>query len=124
MSIHLYNNLHRRLEPFAPASPDNLTVYLCGPTVYNYVHIGNARGPVVFDVLIKLLRRHFPKVTYARNITDVDDKINAAAKALDVPIAEITDKYTAIYRATWRPWACRRPTSSRMPPRISRRSSR
>jgi cysteinyl-tRNA synthetase len=98
MSIHFYNNLHRRLEPFTPASPDNLTVYLCGPTVYNYVHIGNARGPVVFDVLIKLLRRHYPKVTYARNITDVDDKINAAAKALNVPISEITDKYTAIYR--------------------------
>ncbi|WP_395770327.1 cysteine--tRNA ligase [Arenimonas sp.] len=98
MSLHFYNNLHRRLEAFTPADPSNITVYLCGPTVYNYVHIGNARGPVVFDVLIKLLRRHFPKVTYARNITDVDDKINAAAKALDVPISTITDKYTAIYR--------------------------
>ena len=98
MSIHFYNNLHRRLEAFSPAKPENVTVYLCGPTVYNYVHIGNARGPVVFDVLIKLLRRHFPKVTYARNITDVDDKINAAAKALDVPISTITGKYTAIYR--------------------------
>ncbi len=98
MNIHFYNNLHRRLEAFSPAKPENVTVYLCGPTVYNYVHIGNARGPVVFDVLVKLLRRHFPKVTYARNITDVDDKINAAAKALDVPISTITDKYTAIYR--------------------------
>jgi cysteinyl-tRNA synthetase len=98
MSIHLYNNLHRRLEPFSAADSANVTVYLCGPTVYNYVHIGNARGPVVFDVLVKLLRRHFPKVTYARNITDVDDKINAAAKALHVPISDITDKYTAIYR--------------------------
>ena len=72
MTIQLYNNLNRTLQPFTPANPDNLTVYLCGPTVYNYVHIGNARGPVVFDVLIKLLRRHYPKVTYARNITDVD----------------------------------------------------
>jgi cysteinyl-tRNA synthetase len=99
MSLHFYNNLKRRLEAFHPANPENVTVYLCGPTVYNYVHIGNARGPVVFDVLIKLLRRHFPKVTYARNITDVDDKINAAAKALNVPITAITDKYTAIYRA-------------------------
>lgn len=98
MTISFYNNLHRRLEPFSPANPENVTVYLCGPTVYNYVHIGNARGPVVFDVLIKLLRRHFPKVTYARNITDVDDKINAAAKALDVPITTITDKFTKIYR--------------------------
>lgn len=98
MSIHFYNNLNRRLEQFSPLDPENVTVYLCGPTVYNYVHIGNARGPVVFDVLIKLLRRHYPKVTYARNITDVDDKINAAAKALDVPISAITGKYTAIYR--------------------------
>ena len=98
MTIQLYNNLHRELQPFSPAKPDNLTVYLCGPTVYNFVHIGNARGPVVFDVLIKLLRRHYPKVTYARNITDVDDKINTAAKELNVPITDITDKYTAIYR--------------------------
>ena len=99
MNLRFYNNLHRRLEAFTPADPANVTVYLCGPTVYNYVHIGNARGPVVFDVLIKLLRRRYAKVTYARNITDVDDKINAAAKALDVPISTITDKYTAIYRA-------------------------
>lgn len=99
MNLHFYNNLHRRLEVFSPTDPANVTVYLCGPTVYNYVHIGNARGPVVFDVLIKLLRRRYPKVTYARNITDVDDKINAAAKALDVPISTITGKYTAIYRA-------------------------
>lgn len=98
MTIQLYNNLNRSLQPFTPANTENVTVYLCGPTVYNYVHIGNARGPVVFDVLIKLLRRHYPKVTYARNITDVDDKINAAAKQLNVPISDITDKYTAIYR--------------------------
>ena len=73
-------------------------MYLCGPTVYNYVHIGNARGPVVFDVLAKLLRRHFPKLIYARNITDVDDKINTAAAEQNVPISVITDKFTAIYR--------------------------
>ncbi len=99
MSIHFHNNLTRRLEAFAPADPANVTVYLCGPTVYSYVHIGNARGPVVFDVLVKLLRRRYSKVTYARNITDVDDKINAAAQAAGVPISAITDKYTAIYRA-------------------------
>lgn len=99
MTIYFHNNLNRRLEAFTPANSDHVSVYLCGPTVYNYVHIGNARGPVVFDVLLKLLRRHFPKVTYARNITDVDDKINAAAKALNVPISDITRKYAAIYRA-------------------------
>jgi cysteinyl-tRNA synthetase len=73
-------------------------MYLCGPTVYNYVHIGNARGPVVFDVLASLLRRRYPKLVYARNITDVDDKINKAAQDLGVPITTITDKYTAVYR--------------------------
>jgi cysteinyl-tRNA synthetase len=61
MPISLYNSLSRRIEPFAPLDPNRVTVYLCGPTVYNYVHIGNARGPVVFDVLVKLLRRHYPQ---------------------------------------------------------------
>ena len=98
MNIHLHNNLSRRLERFEPADPALVTVYLCGPTVYNYVHIGNARGPVVFDVLVQLLRRRYPKVVYARNITDVDDKINAAAREQQVPISAITGKFTAIYR--------------------------
>jgi len=99
MQIHLYNNLHRRLEAFEPLVPKRVTMYLCGPTVYNYVHVGNARGPVVFDVLARLLRRRFDQLVYARNITDVDDKINNAAKELGVPIGQITAKYTAAYRA-------------------------
>ena len=98
MDMLLFNNLHRRLEAFVPADPARVTMYLCGPTVYNVVHIGNARGPVVFDVLARLLRRRYPRLVYARNITDVDDKINAAAQELGVPIATITDKFTAIYR--------------------------
>src|SRR4249919_730230 len=98
MEIHLYNTRTRRLESFRPINPNLVTMYLCGPTVYNYVHIGNARGPVVFDVLANLLRRRYPKLVYARNITDVDDKINAAAQELGVPITTITDKFTAIYR--------------------------
>ena len=98
MDIRLYNNLHRRLEAFSPLDPQRVTMYLCGPTVYNYVHIGNARGPVVFDVLAKLLRRRYPRLVYARNITDVDDKINAAALEQGVPISTITDKFTAVYR--------------------------
>jgi cysteinyl-tRNA synthetase len=102
MELRLYNNLHRRLETFAPADPNRVTMYLCGPTVYNYVHIGNARGPVVFDVLARLLRRRYPKLVYARNITDVDDKINAAAKEIGAPIKAISDKYTAIYREDMR----------------------
>jgi cysteinyl-tRNA synthetase len=98
MPISLYNSLTRRTEPFVPFDPARVTMYLCGPTVYNYVHIGNARGPVVFDVLARLLRRHFPQLVYARNITDVDDKINAAAQQQGVPIGTITDRFALAYR--------------------------
>ncbi len=98
MTLHLHNTLTRRLEPFKPLDPGCPTMYLCGPTVYNYVHIGNARGPVVFGVLAALLRRRHGVLRYALNITDVDDKINAAAKAMGTPIATITDKYAAAYR--------------------------
>ncbi len=73
-------------------------MYVCGPTVYNYVHIGNARGPVVFGVLADLLRRRHGALRYARNITDIDDKINAAAAAQGVPISAITDRFAAAYR--------------------------
>jgi cysteinyl-tRNA synthetase len=97
MSLRLHNTLTRRVEPFVPLDPACPTMYLCGPTVYNYVHIGNARGPVVFDVLAGVLRRRFGQLRYARNITDVDDKINNAAREAGVPIAVITDKYTAAY---------------------------
>jgi cysteinyl-tRNA synthetase len=98
MALRLYNSLSRRVEEFQPADPARVTMYLCGPTVYSYVHIGNARGPVVFDVLARLLRRKYPRLVYARNITDVDDKINTAALEAGLPIAAITDKYAAIYR--------------------------
>ena len=99
MPISLYNSLTRRTEPFVPLDPERVTMYLCGPTVYNYVHIGNARGPVVFDVLARLLRRHYPGVVYARNITDVEDKINAAALSEGVPISTITARYARAYRS-------------------------
>ena len=98
MSLRLHNTLTRRVEPFAPLDPSGPTLYVCGPTVYNYAHIGNARGPVVFDVLATLLRRRYSTLRYARNITDVDDKINAAAQAQGVPISTITDRFAAIYR--------------------------
>ncbi|HRO63998.1 cysteine--tRNA ligase [Thermomonas sp.] len=98
MNLSLYNTLSRRVERFVPLDPACPTMYVCGPTVYNYVHIGNARGPVVFGVLAALLRRRFGGLRYARNITDVDDKINAAAKELGTPISTITDKYAAAYR--------------------------
>ncbi len=97
MALQLHNSLTRRTETFVPANPERVTMYACGPTVYNYVHIGNARPAVVFGVLAALLRRRYPKLVYARNITDVDDKINAAARELCVPITAITDKYTAAF---------------------------
>jgi cysteinyl-tRNA synthetase len=99
MPLHLYNSLSRRLEPFEPADPARPTMYVCGPTVYNYVHIGNARPYVVFGLLAALLRRRYGALRYARNITDIDDKINAAAAAQGVPISAITDRYAAAYRA-------------------------
>ncbi|WP_066096296.1 cysteine--tRNA ligase [Xanthomonas massiliensis] len=99
MSLRLHNNLTRRVEAFSPLDPAaGPSLYVCGPTVYNYVHIGNARGPVVFGVLAALLRRRYGKLRYARNITDVDDKINAAARAQGVPISAITDRFAAAYR--------------------------
>ena len=98
MTLRLHNNLTRQLEPFTPLDPACPTLYVCGPTVYNYVHIGNARGPVVFGVLADLLRRRFGALRYARNITDVDDKINTAAREQGVPISTITGKFAAAYR--------------------------
>ena len=98
MSLRLYNSLTRRVEPFVPLDPACPTMYVCGPTVYNYVHIGNARPYVLFGVLADLLRRRYGGLRYARNVTDVDDKINAAAAAQGVPIATITDLYAAAYR--------------------------
>ncbi len=96
--IHLHNTLTRKKELFTPQQPDRVTYYVCGPTVYNYPHIGNARPAVVFDVLFRLLRREFKEVIFARNFTDVDDKINAAAAEQGVPIGEITEKFIEIYQ--------------------------
>jgi cysteinyl-tRNA synthetase len=98
MALELYNTLQRRRVPFVPADPRRVTMYVCGPTVYSFAHIGNARPNVVFDVLARLLRRSYGLV-YVRNITDVDDKINAAAKAEGIPISELTRRYTEVFHA-------------------------
>ena len=97
MPLFLHNSLTRQKEEFIPLDPARVTMYACGPTVYNPPHIGNARAAVVYDVLYRVLQRHFPQVVYARNITDIDDKINQAARDEGVPIATISARYTEIY---------------------------
>ena len=97
MALSLYNTLTRRQEPFVPLDPANVRMYVCGPTVYDRAHIGNARPVVVFDVLYRLLRRLYPRVTYVRNITDVDDKIMAAAKERGIAIDRLTADTTAMF---------------------------
>ena len=98
MSLKIYNTMSGAKEEFEPLVADTVTMYVCGPTVYNLAHIGNARPVVVFDTLFRLLQTQYGSVTYARNITDVDDKIIAAAKEGDRSIESVTDEYTAKYR--------------------------
>lgn len=94
MTLHLHNTMTRQKEEFVPLDPSNVRMYVCGPTVYDFAHIGNARPMVVFDTLYRLLKRHYPKVTYCRNITDIDDKIiNKSLESGDT-IDVITKKTT------------------------------
>jgi len=94
MELKFYDTLTREKRPFAPIDPHNVRMYVCGPTVYDFAHIGNARPVIVFDVLFRLLRHVYgtDHVTYVRNITDVDDKINARAAERGVPIRELTEQ--------------------------------
>jgi len=96
-SIVLYNSLTRRKEKLETLHPDRVGMYVCGPTVYNLAHIGNARPAVIFDVLARLLRLFYSDVTYVRNITDVDDKINAASIETGAKIGVITERFTTAY---------------------------
>jgi len=96
MTLQLHDTLQGKKVPFEPLKAGEVTMYLCGPTVYNYAHIGNARPAVVFDLLARLLRRSY-KLTFARNITDVDDKINAASIETGKSIDEITARYIKAY---------------------------
>ena len=95
--FQLFNTLSGNKERLEAIDPKHLKIYACGPTVYNYAHIGNARMAVVFDTLVRTLRVIYPKVTYVSNITDIDDKIIEAAKKQNVEITSITEKYTKIY---------------------------
>ena len=97
MQLKLHNTLSGQKELFEPIDPERITMYVCGPTVYNYVHIGNGRPAVVFDVLFRLLQVLYPKVSYVANVTDIDDKINRQALANGEPIQALTDRFTDAY---------------------------
>ena len=97
MVLKIHNTLSGTKEVFAPVDKQHVRVYACGPTVYNFAHIGNARMAVANDLLIKVLRTQYNKVTYVSNITDIDDKIIDAANELNEPIQNLTTKYTKIY---------------------------
>ena len=96
--LRLHNTLTGAKEVFSPREPQRVTMYVCGPTVYNYVHIGNARPVVVFDCLYRLLSALYPQVVYARNVTDIDDKIIDAALHRGTDIAEVSTEFTQKYR--------------------------
>ena len=97
MSLALYNTLSRKKEPFTPLDAERVTMYVCGPTVYNRVHIGNARPVVVFDILYRVLQSLYPNVQYARNITDIDDKIMTAAAEVGEDISILSQRYAQAY---------------------------
>ena len=97
MSLALYNTLSRKKEPFTPLDAERVTMYVCGPTVYNRVHIGNARPAVVFDTLYRVLQSLYPNVQYARNITDIDDKIMRTAAELGEDISVLSQRYAQAY---------------------------
>lgn len=102
LTIQLHDSLSRRKRPLQLEQPDRVTLYVCGPTVYDLPHIGNARPAMVFDVLVRLLRHAYRQVIYVRNFTDVDDKINVAAASAGVPIRTITERTIAAYQADMR----------------------
>lgn len=99
MSLLFYDTMARKKRAFEPADPARVTMYVCGPTVYNYTHIGNGRSAIVFDLLFRILRHHYgdDAVVYARNFTDIDDKIIKAARESGAPIDEITEKFAQVY---------------------------
>ena len=112
MALRLYNTLTRTKEDFVPLDAANVRMYVCGPTVYDFAHIGNARPAIVFDVLFRLLRHEYGErhVTYVRNITDVDDKINARAAERGITIRELTEKTAKQYHEDVAALGCLPPT--------------
>ena len=130
MELRLYDTLTKEKRPFVPLDPNNVRMYVCGPTVYDFAHIGNARPVIVFDVLFRLLRHLYgdDHVTYVRNITDVDDKINdrAARDYPGLPLNEAIRKVTeadrtAVSRRRRPRWAACAPTVAAARDRTYRR---
>ena len=111
MELRLYDTLTREKRVFTPLDPTNVRMYVCGPTVYDFAHIGNARPVIVFDVLFRLLRHLYGEnhVTYVRNITDVDDKIIQRAAELGEPISELTTRHAALFEAQMKALGCVEP---------------
>jgi len=110
MSLVLYNSLSKTKQPFTPLDPERVTMYVCGPTVYNFVHIGNARPAVVFDTLFRVLQRLYPQVVYARNITDIDDKIMNTAAELGEDIGQLSTRFAQAYFADMNALNCLDPS--------------
>ena len=112
MPLQLFNSRTKQKELFTPIDAKHIKVYVCGPTVYDFVHIGNGLSAVVFDVLYRLLQTHYPKtkVTYIRNITDIDDRINEKYQQTGVPIEDITQKMTQAYQEHTQALGCLKPT--------------
>ena len=108
--IFLTNNLTNKKEKFVPLDKNNIRMYVCGPTVYDDPHIGNARPIVVFDILFKIFKKNYPKVTYVRNITDVDDKIIKSSKENNISISELTSKVTKSFSEDCNYLICEEPT--------------
>ena len=110
MDIFLTNNLSNKKEHFAPIEKANVRMYVCGPTVYDDPHLGNARPLVIFDILFKLLKNNFPKVTYVRNITDIDDKIIKSSQEQKISTKELTEKVTSSFLRDCEFLNCENPT--------------
>ena len=110
MEIFFTNNLTNKKEQFIPIKENNVGMYVCGPTVYDDPHIGNARPLVIFDVLFKILKKNFSKVTYVRNITDIDDKIITSSQKKNITIKELTEKVTAVFFDDCKYLNCENPT--------------
>ncbi len=112
MTLRLYNTFTRQKEDFTPLEREGVRIYVCGPTVYDLAHIGNARPIIVFDVLFRLLRHLYGEehVTYVRNVTDIDDKINARAAERGIPIRQLTDETFADFKKDISPLGCLEPT--------------